>query len=1018
MTRSSLRPSLKINVDSLGAILVTLTPLVYFNAALRGEIALASEDGVLFNVPLRIAAANIMRQGSLPLWNPYLFSGMPLHAAAQGGLLFPLNWFYLFFDAPTATNLMTLTTYMVAALGAYLYARRSGSSPLGAIVTSLAWQWCGFMIGQFSHVNIVQTAALLPWLLWTIDGYGTQGKRRWALGLAAIVMLQAFTGHQQTLVYSLLLATAYAILMWRAARPARTWYLWSLVLLAAGMLLAAVQILPTYELMRNSLRARASFDFFTAFSLPPRFLLTFFAPYLMGGGDGRLFKAPYVGAPFYGEFIGYVGLATLMLAVVAIVWKRDARTKFWAVVAVIAFVLALGRYWPFKLYGIVYYVPILNLFRVPARHLMEVDLALAVLAGRGLTALAGVTDRKRAARLALRVGIVVLVLTFLIVTLGRPAAFRLAREAPVTLLRAPELFLPLFFAACSVGSFWWYARSSKATALCLLIGLLALDLCVWGQTSGWRVASPSPDSLIWGEPPPLKELDHGKTGLVPYRILTFQHPFDPNQEVEDPLTARSRPSVFWLQPNIYMTHATENAAGYDGFGLARYSKLAGDMAVWGELPKPDQTLRGPGRELDILNVRYLLAMISPASDNETSNSQTLPVNEASPGMQALPATETDAPPVTSSVSASASRIIADERFAAEDLRLPSIGKNSWLVFEAPSVASDRIALLTNLSWSLDLPDGTPVARVTLRAEDGRSFDFDLRVGEHTSEWSYDRPDIRGKIKNRRAKVATSFQVKDSQGRYQGHTYLAIFKLPERAVITGGDIKVLASEGAPDLSLSVHGISLADGNTAVPLRSEWISRRGTRQGDGSSFGRWLRVGEVADVSIFENTRVLPRAWLASSVEVLRENDILETIRTSRLPNGNVWDPRRTVLVENANEFNPEIAEDPSASAAVIDHQPTRVQIRTTSAAPSFLVLSENFYPGWHAYVDGESTEILRVNYNLRGLQLREGEHVVEFVYRPYSVLIGVVISILTVVGLVLWSLGFTPAARTRKLWRPR
>ncbi|HKY27722.1 MAG TPA: YfhO family protein [Pyrinomonadaceae bacterium] len=998
MIRSSLRPNVKINVETLGAILVTLAPLVYFNSALRGNITLASEDGILFNVPLRIAAANIMSEGSLPLWNPYIFSGMPLHAAAQGGVLFPLNWFYLFFNAPTATNLMALSTYMIAALGAYLYARRSGSLIAGAIVTSFVWQWCGFMIGQFSHVNIVQTAALLPWLLWAVDGYGAQGKRRWALAIAAIVMLQAFTGHQQTLVYSLLLATAYAIVMWRTTMPARNWYLWSLVLLAAGMLLAAVQILPTYELMRNSMRAQASFQFFTDFSLPPKFLLTFFAPYLMGGGDGRLFRAPYVGAPFYGEFIGYVGLATLMLAALAIVWKRDARTKFWAIVAVIAFALAVGRYWPFKLYGIVYYVPILNLFRAPARHLMEVDLALAVLAGRGLTALTGITDRKRAARLVFSTGIVVLVLTFLIVTLGRPGAFRLGREAPVTLLRAPELLLPLFFAAVSLIALWWYARARKTVALFVLLGLLALDLCLWGYSSGWRIVTPPPDSPIWEEPPPLKAVDHERSGVEPYRVLTVQRIFDPNQRVEDPLTA-PLPLVFWLHPNIYMMHSVENASGYDGFGLARYSKLIGDMTVWGELPKPDEMLRGRGRELDLLNVRYVLANSSPTSDRPTTVTQALP----------LPKTYT--PQVPPAVSPSATQVIAGERFSTEELRIASIGKDSWLVFETPPVATDRIALLTNLSWSLDVPDSTPVARLTLRTQDGRSFDFDLRVGEHTSEWSYDRPDIRSKIKNRRAKVAISYQVKDAQGSYQGHTYLAVFKLPERAVITAGEIKVISSDAAPDLSLAVNRMTLADGSSALTLRSEWISKRTNVRESGRS-ERWVHVGEAEDVSVFENTRVLPRAYQVPAFEVLNEDQILQTIRTGYLPNENVWDPRRTALLEKAVELRSELAQAstgteaaPSSDvpsdglATVTEHQPNRVRVRTASAAPSILVLSENFYPGWRAYVDGRSAEILRVNYNQRGLVLSPGEHTVEFVYRPYSVLIGFTISVLTLAALV-------------------
>src|SRR5688572_25905995 len=226
---------------------------------------------------------------------------MPLLGAAQAGVLFPLNWFYLLFSAPVATNLMMLSAYMLAALGAYLYARRIGSSISGAIVTSLVWQGSAFMVGQVGHTNIVHTAALLPWLLWAIDGYAEKGDRRRGVVVTALVAFQCFAGHQQTFVYTLLVAAAYALMMWRVSerRPA---YLWSLVMVAAGLALAAVQILPTLELLRHSLRADASYDFFSSFSMPRRFLWTFFAPYVMGGGDGQFFRAPYVGPAFYAEY--------------------------------------------------------------------------------------------------------------------------------------------------------------------------------------------------------------------------------------------------------------------------------------------------------------------------------------------------------------------------------------------------------------------------------------------------------------------------------------------------------------------------------------------------------------------------------------------------------------------------------------------------------------------------------------------------------------------------------------------
>ena len=291
----------RVNSDRLAAAAVTLAPLAYFYRAVLGQRVISPDDGIIFNIPLRVAAANIMRSGYLPLWNPYLFSGMPLHGAAQAGLLFPLNWSYLLFSAPVATNVMMLTTYALAALGAYLYARRSGCLVTGAIVTSLAWQWSSFLITHIGHTNILQTAALLPWILWAIDGYGLRNSRKRGLLLALLVAVQCFTGHQQTFAYSLMVAAAYAYIMARRSPETRTGYLRSLLFVAAGILLAAVQIVPTFELLRNSPRASISYSYFTAFSLPPRFILTLLAPYLMGGGDGWIFRAPYVGPTFYGE---------------------------------------------------------------------------------------------------------------------------------------------------------------------------------------------------------------------------------------------------------------------------------------------------------------------------------------------------------------------------------------------------------------------------------------------------------------------------------------------------------------------------------------------------------------------------------------------------------------------------------------------------------------------------------------------------------------------------------------------
>jgi hypothetical protein len=996
----------QLNSDRVTALLVTLAPLVYFFPAVRGRLVISPDDGVIFNIPLRVAAANLVRSGYLPLWNPYIFSGMPLHGAAQAGVLFPLNWFYLLFSAPAATNLMMLSTYMLAALGAYLYARRNAGSPagqprwgasgagiMGAALTSLVWQWSGFLVGQIGHTNILQTAALLPWLLWAIDRYGVERGRSRGVLLAVIVALAVFAGHQQTFAYALLVAAAYALVMSRRAKESRTSYLRSLVFIAAGLGLAAVQILPTLELLRNSMRAEASYDFFTSFSMPPRFLGTFLAPYLMGGGDGQLFRAPYVGPSFYAEYNGYVGVITIVLAALAFVLKRDARTKFWTVVIFAGTLLALGRFAPFGFYKLIYHVPILNLFRVPARHLMEVEFALAVLAGRGLTAISETQDRAKVLRWVLISAAAVFVLTCVAITVGRPANFQLGRIGPVSIMRAPELFMPVFVAAASASAIWMFARRRRGATVLLFV-VLAFDLLLWGQSSGWRTGSPKSDFELWHEPETVQLLrarEAQTKSAGPYRILTEDQPFDPDTPVSN-----AAPGGAWvpaLQPDIYMMYGVENAAGYDGFGLARYSRLAGDMKVWGALTDPERTLRGASRELDLLNVRYLLVRSAAAAAEPTAEGAQLPTTQ----------------------------LYAGQPFGDENLNVSPISAGERLSFSLPPVAADHIALLTNLAWSETVKDGEIVAQVRLRAQDGETFNFELRAGEHTSEWAYDRPDIRSRIKHKRAPIGTSYEVEDAQAKYEAHTYVSSFALPRRAVIDGGAITVARVAGAPELTLSLSRLTLVDGERAIPLRSESLRKESVVKGEQPpSLGageqsptgpRWQRVAEIGKVAIFENTRTLPRVWLTNGELVATDEEQLNIIRSGNTPGGATWKPLEQVLVTSKTGISFGNAGGPPGNAEMTRHEPNRIEVKTESPAPAILVLSENHYPGWRASVDGQSVEVIRVNYNQRGIALPAGKHLVTFIYRPKSVLIGLVVSLLTLAALLWWSVSSrTPTVR--------
>ncbi|MDY6796141.1 MAG: YfhO family protein [Actinomycetota bacterium] len=92
----------------------------------------------------------------------------------------------------------------------------------------------------------------------------------------------------------------------------------------------------------------------------------------------------------------------------------------------------------------------------------------------------------------------------------------------------------------------------------------------------------------------------------------------------------------------------------------------------------------------------------------------------------------------------------------------------------------------------------------------------------------------------------------------------------------------------------------------------------------------------------------------------------------------WVRNRVILEEEPSlQYGPH----PGGDARITGMDDYHVTIEVESPGGGILVLTDNYYPGWHVLVDGEESELLRVNYSFRGVELEPGEHLVEFVYHP-------------------------------------
>lgn len=373
-----------------GALLVLCHPL------LTGEALFWGLPSLQF-FPWRQLAFEELGAGRLPAWNPYLGAGAPLLANYQTAVFYPPNWLWLALPDPLAMNLVALAHVLWAGAGMWVFSGALGLSRFGRGMSTLAYGLGGYLIARLGSFPTADAGAWIPWLFWLVQRVLVRRDPRDVGWLGLAVGMQLLAGHAQTAWYTAVGLSLFALWMslWaRRADPARV-RLTGLVLagvgLALGVALAAVQLVPTAELLLESDRS-SGLDFDTAANLSysPFRLVTLFSPNFYGTpADGS-----YLTEGIYFEDAAYIGFIPMVAALAAIVgwWRKRRRVAdfpvfqsvpFWALLGLGALLIATGRYGPVfrPLYE---HVPTFDAFREPVRWLILTVFSLAILAGIGV----------------------------------------------------------------------------------------------------------------------------------------------------------------------------------------------------------------------------------------------------------------------------------------------------------------------------------------------------------------------------------------------------------------------------------------------------------------------------------------------------------------------------------------------------------------------------------------------------------------------------------------------------------
>jgi hypothetical protein len=919
------------------SLLLVLTILFFWRIALTNLI-LVGLDVFTYFYPYKAYAAEALRAGALPLWNPYLFMGVPFLANIQSATLYPLNLPLYWLQAPKMVSYSIVLHVFLGAGFTYLLARRTlRMGPWGACTSGVTLGLGGFLGAQVEHVNQLNVFIWLPLLLCLFHLSCTRRGFLYPLLTALAVGVQFLGGHIQASYINLFALGCYAVYLAvrevlrleRSRQRSRQMVLRSLaplgllVLVAlAGAGLAAIQLVPTYELSNLSIREGGLvYRQAVSFSLPPRSLALSLLP--------SLEDSPFT------EYIAYIGVVPLLLACLG-AWRRwrQGQTSFFVALSILGLLLALGAYSPLY-YPLYRLMPGFSFFRAPARWLYLYALGMAVLAGLGVEEVAfataaseKVSPRPVLGRRVVWVGVLAVGVVFLALLLDLPS------------LRVTVTWLAL--GALGGAFVWWGLRRPRGMGyLTLLTALVTGELFVASRYLAYNRAT-APEAFSSMRPAVAFLL----TNQDAHRFLSFSDgSFDPGDlsDVEQMLSERLPEDAIYdyvvaskekeiLAPNLPLLYGLESIDGYDGgvLPLARYAELE-RLLLPREEVSVDGRLQGrigeipSGRILDLFNVRYVL----------TDKVYDVWVDGVyyDLGLRAILG-RTESP--------------------------------ALVLDDLPRFPSTALGVVSYLTGAGELEQGTPVAEITLKDGAGHSYAFALRAGEDTAEGEYDRG---LSLRHEQARVVGHWR-----GNPSGNDYYALFEWGEATYPQQIVVRYLANEG----QLRLRGMTLID------------QRTGAHQSLAVSTDGRYRLVHSGDVKIYEKLDVLPRAFIVHEARQIQDDEAILAAMEDES-----FSPDSVVIVSG----NVPVVEAASGAAddkvTLLSHQPERVTVQADLGSQGYLVLSDAYYPGWRALVDGQPAEVLRANLYFRAVYLKQGKHVVEFIYTPGSVRVGLAVTAVTI-----------------------
>lgn len=312
--------------DWLAAAVLLVEVLVFHGRVLFSRSWTFPWDLRDYHLPLAEFMARCLRQGALPLWDPYTYCGMPFYANVQTQFAYPPAWITILLSNWTGgRHLLEFLEWQIvlhvflAGIFTYWLLRRIGAGRMSATFGATIFQLGGYFASQTQHLGAMNAAAWLPLTWLAVVELARSPRLRWAAVLAVALALSFAAGFPAVTIVVFVSAGGLAAALWLfGAGSARA-------VLAVGMAslwavwLSAVQLLPALELAGHSTAYRRGEFAGTGGGVPLLALVSLAHP-----NHHHIFDLEHYKLPWNPTFLYlYCGLAALLLAPVGLLGGRS-----------------------------------------------------------------------------------------------------------------------------------------------------------------------------------------------------------------------------------------------------------------------------------------------------------------------------------------------------------------------------------------------------------------------------------------------------------------------------------------------------------------------------------------------------------------------------------------------------------------------------------------------------------------------------------------------------------------------